>query len=640
MPRGIWHALDVAANFSPSLQQSSGLTAFELETLLLSTGVIQWRGEETRFSLLAMENLQATFPTATSLHIQHHRLVRGNPKHYFLCIGQPNQNSTPQTQLQNAGCHVMQRPRRSNQLDPAVLMAIRDLCTLREQEEEKSDSDEEEEEEDNEEEGELSSEDSDNDAQHNFTSNEALVNYALTLRVEETVGARPSRFGEGNVAMTDAKQANEYTRNYIMLTAFKMGYGQPELSYAARERIAVAACTLISYDHGYKKVVGTTSVHRWLNKFDQAITSGFTQDLLTNRHKGRKSKSKQIDQRNPGHLHCLYRYATSILGDSTSFREIATTMNRKSAAEEENETINLNESTLRRWFKKHGGKEKSSIEKPYLSNEQKEKRLVWATQMRDMMLTEAIVVYLDEKWFYTTSRRRKLKYLPRAEFEEEGADILRVRKVINRRHPAKCMFMGAVAKPNGERGFNGKIHLTRISQTRRAIRTSFNQCFATSRIVNDLLKAGEWRNLYPDPDFEFGDLKEVVALEFELDEDILLEFRYTTFTRRGDARKKYVFLSDEDTLRNKRITTVDGINLPLTLDDIYLVQKIPAGALVEEDISCDSAFMRRKIPEIGAAIRQTMPWIPQVQPIYLVMDNAGGHGTTEAIVEYTELLLR
>ena len=110
MPRGIWHALDVAANFSPSLQQSSGLTAFELETLLLSTGVIQWRGEETRFSLLAMENLQATFPTATSLHIQHHRLVRGNPKHYFLCIDRPHQNSTPQTQLQNAGCRVMQRP--------------------------------------------------------------------------------------------------------------------------------------------------------------------------------------------------------------------------------------------------------------------------------------------------------------------------------------------------------------------------------------------------------------------------------------------------------------------------------------------------------------------------------------------------
>ena len=33
-----------------------------------------------------------------------------------------------------------------------------------------------------------------------------------------------------------------------------------------------------------------------------------------------------------------------------------------------------------------------------------------------------------------------------------------------------------------------------------------------------------------------------------------------------------------------------------------------------------------------------MPWIPPVQPIYLQMDNAIGHGTKEAIREYTQLL--
>ena len=75
MPRGIWHALDIVADFSPSLLQSSGLNAFELDTLLLPTGILQKGGEETLFSLLAMENLRATFPTATPLHIQHHRLI-------------------------------------------------------------------------------------------------------------------------------------------------------------------------------------------------------------------------------------------------------------------------------------------------------------------------------------------------------------------------------------------------------------------------------------------------------------------------------------------------------------------------------------------------------------------------------------
>ena len=83
MPRGIWHALDATAEFSPTVLQSSGLNAFELETLLLSAAILQKRGEETCFSLRVMEHLQATFPAATPLHIQRHRLIRGNPNTTF-----------------------------------------------------------------------------------------------------------------------------------------------------------------------------------------------------------------------------------------------------------------------------------------------------------------------------------------------------------------------------------------------------------------------------------------------------------------------------------------------------------------------------------------------------------------------------
>ena len=43
MPRGIWHTLDATAEFSPTVLQSSGLNAFELETLILQ--------QETHFSL-------------------------------------------------------------------------------------------------------------------------------------------------------------------------------------------------------------------------------------------------------------------------------------------------------------------------------------------------------------------------------------------------------------------------------------------------------------------------------------------------------------------------------------------------------------------------------------------------------------
>jgi hypothetical protein len=43
--------------------------------------------------------------------------------------------------------------------------------------------------------------------------------------------------------------------------------------------------------------------------------------------------------------------------------------------------------------------------------------------------------------FYLFSHCEKSKHLLKAEFEEEGADKMRVRCVISRRHP---MFMGVI----------------------------------------------------------------------------------------------------------------------------------------------------------------------------------------------------
>ena len=77
------------------------------------------------------------------LHIQWHKLIRGGPNHYFICIGRPNQNNTPKTQLQKADCCIIQRPWHSNQLEPAILMAIQHLCSVHEEDDEESDSNEE-----------------------------------------------------------------------------------------------------------------------------------------------------------------------------------------------------------------------------------------------------------------------------------------------------------------------------------------------------------------------------------------------------------------------------------------------------------------------------------------------------------------
>jgi hypothetical protein len=46
------------------------------------------------------------------------------------------------------------------------------------------------------------------------------------------------------------------------------------------------------------------------------------------------------------------------------------------------------------------------------------------------------------------------------------------------------------------------------------------------------------------------------------------------------------------------------------------------------------------IPLIAADIHQKPHWVPPKESIYLIMDNAGGRGTQDAIEEYTRRLLQ
>jgi hypothetical protein len=81
-----------------------------------------------------------------------------------------------------------------------------------------------------------------------------------------------------------------------------------------------------------------------------------------------------------------------------------------------------------------------------------------------------------------------MKHLPRADFEEEGADRIQVRKVISRSHPIKTMFMGVVFKPQPEHDFHGKITMKRVSRTRQLERdTYWSNRFHYDHDINQLI---------------------------------------------------------------------------------------------------------------------------------------------------------
>ena len=60
----------------------------------------------------------------------------------------------------------------------------------------------------------------------------------------------------------------------------------------------------------------------------------------------------------------------------------------------------------------------------------------------------------------------------------------------------------------------------------------------------------------------------------------------------------------------------------------------------EQNISCDSKFMLGMMDKLGNSTRSTYRSIGVVDEeiIYLVVDNAGGHGANEAVLEYSEYL--
>ena len=77
---------------------------------------------------------------------------------------------------------------------------------------------------------------------------------------------------------------------------------------------------------------------------------------------------------------------------------------------------------------------------------------------------------------------------------------------------------------------------------------------------------------------------------------------------------------------------------PLTLGKFFMKCCHRRGDTVEVDVNCDSAYMLRAMDRVGESIRRAYHWISRTEKCYLVMDNAGGHGTNEAIKEYVRML--
>jgi hypothetical protein len=99
------------------------------------------------------------------------------------------------------------------------------------------------------------------------------------------------------------------------------------------------------------------------------------------------------------------------------FYEVASQMNLLLMVDEWL-TMNLNKWSFLCWFKKNKGKERCAVFRPLLMYEHKRARLQYINKIHTLTNQGATIGFEDEVWKYLWSRRKKMKFLPRAPFED------------------------------------------------------------------------------------------------------------------------------------------------------------------------------------------------------------------------------
>lgn len=413
------------------------------------------------------------------------------------------------------------------------------------------------------------------------------------------------------------------------------------MTHSRRNFIAKAACRQVAYDLGYKAPLAATRLPYWYGSLNVAIADGENQDPVSPSRSGSRKYTDDLDRLHPGYLRELYRYAESVLGSLSTWDELAESMNLKSATPgEERPTISISRKQLSDWFIASGGKEMSPVEKPLLTTQHRAQRLDWARQWFDLLVDSTQpVAFLDEKWFYTTNRRRRMKVLPTTDDDRGRIPPAKRPRIRSRRYPVKVMYMGVVACPQLEKGFDGRVLLERVSRQKQLSRSSRNTRFSVDVHCNEEIKTGKWKR-FIEPGQTVEMVLDTVQTIYDLDEFVCdrLVLGFDTYSA-TNGKKRWKELSATAVLEHIGMrTNEEGNQVAVTIDDLMLMVQLRPGDIVDEDCSCDSSFMLEKVPTIGAALRAAFHWVPRHEKIYLCMDNAGGHGTKEAIDEYTGIL--
>jgi hypothetical protein len=313
-------------------------------------------------------------------------------------------------------------------------------------------------------------------------------------------------------------------------------------------------------------------------------------------------------------------------------------MNEESTKIHDKPNLEMSKWKLRTWFTANKGNVKKQISRPILTPERKIERINWCNERKIQVTSDTpfYAAFLDEKWFYTTSRRKKAKWLPLGPHEEPGANRMPALRTISRRFSTKVMIMGVVANPIPEHNFDGKIYNKRVSEQIQAVNKSQLEQFHDNNVMNAEIK-NQWQRCVT-ADMTIEEMIDAIDREYEFDITILPKLVIRYCTNRG-GRNTWKTLSPDETIEGKMIYVAgSAVPQPLMLAHLCLRVVRMRGEWYEKEVNCDSDFMLRHIPLVGTAMREKYHWVPIKTTLYLIMDNARGHGTNDAIADYVHTM--
>jgi hypothetical protein len=198
---------------------------------------------------------------------------------------------------------------------------------------------------------------------------------------------------------------------------------------------------LVAYDWGFKKpIAGTCIMSLWQETLQRSIATGTPRliDALNPKPVGNTFGSyytDRIETANPGYLTWLFRQAQKKDGNKGMWKEYAKSMTILSGVPDDpRPQLKLTKGQVRRWSIAHKGKCKRVVTCPILTESHKEQRVRWCSAMRQANDEHCLYLqsseqrqkrvfkagppyrcFEDEKFFYTSSGRRKVKELPHQE---------------------------------------------------------------------------------------------------------------------------------------------------------------------------------------------------------------------------------